>query len=127
MVGRTPATCPGRRWRRSAGAACSGRAGGPTHALAGARPAGGADRRDLSLFAVPLAQPGVSIEGFFPTIGLAACDVGELSLDTRVPADALLGATGMGLAYVTRLLQFERLSICAQLLSSARTALGLAA
>jgi alkylation response protein AidB-like acyl-CoA dehydrogenase len=101
--------------------------GGSTHVLVLARPGDHLDARDLSLFVVPLDRPGVSIDGFFPAMGLSACDVGQLTLDTVVPASALLGSPGMGLAYLSRLLQFERLSICAQLLTGARAALGLAA
>jgi len=101
--------------------------GGASYALVLARVAGRPDARDLSLFAVALDRPGACVDGYFPAAGLAACDVGELSLDVLVPHDALLGAPGMGLAYLSRLLQFERLSICAQLLTGARMTLGLAA
>jgi alkylation response protein AidB-like acyl-CoA dehydrogenase len=100
--------------------------GGATHALVLARLRDRLDARDLSLFVVPLGEPGATVEGFFPAVGLAACDVGEVSLDVVLPEDALLGSSGMGLAYLSRLLQFERLSICAQLLTGARAALGLA-
>ncbi|SCG54300.1 acyl-CoA dehydrogenase family protein [Micromonospora halophytica] len=100
--------------------------GAATHLLAVARVAGSGPR-DLALFLVPLDAPGVRIEGFFATAGLRSCDVGEVSLDTPLGPQALLGAPGMGLAYASRLLQFERLSICAQLLTAGRMALGLAA
>ncbi len=100
--------------------------GGATHLLALNRVAGNGPR-DLALFLVPLDAPGVRIEGFFSTAGLRSCDVGEVSYDVRLGPDALLGAPGMGLAYANRLLQFERLSICAQLLTAGRMAVGLAA
>ncbi|SCL14742.1 citronellyl-CoA dehydrogenase [Micromonospora nigra] len=100
--------------------------GGATHLLAVARVAGSGPR-DLALFLVPLATPGVCVEGFFATAGLRSCDVGEVSFDVPLGPGALLGAPGMGLAYASRLLQFERMSICAQLLTAGRMALGLAA
>src|SRR5207253_5497065 len=100
--------------------------GAATHLLAVAR-VDGSGPRDLALFLVPLDAPGVRVEGFFATAGLRSCDVGEVDLDTTLGPEALLGAPGMGLAYASRLLQFERLSICAQLLTAGRMALGLAA
>src|SRR5262249_34078962 len=41
--------------------------------------------------------------------------------------DALLGRAGLGLAYASHLLSFERISMCAQLLAGAEFALRLAA
>ncbi|MFC6082769.1 acyl-CoA dehydrogenase family protein [Sphaerisporangium aureirubrum] len=81
---------------------------------------------DLSLFLLPLDHPGVTIDGFFDTMGLHGCDVGQVTFDAELPADALLGNHGVGLLYATHLLQFERLAICAQLIASAATALRLA-
>jgi alkylation response protein AidB-like acyl-CoA dehydrogenase len=52
--------------------------------------------------------------------------VGQVTFDTQLPADALLGTAGLGLLYASHLLQFERISICAQLLTGAETALRLA-
>jgi alkylation response protein AidB-like acyl-CoA dehydrogenase len=101
--------------------------GGASHILVLARPGDGLDPADLSLFIVPLEAPGVSVDGYFPAMGLEACDVGQVSLDTALPADAMLGMPGMGVAYLSRLLQFERLSICAQVTAGANAALGLAA
>lgn len=101
--------------------------GGATHVVVLARLSDRLDTRDLSLFVVPLGAPGVTIDGYFPALGLSACDVGQVSLDVVVDSCALLGQPGMGLAYLSGLLQFERLSICAQLVTGARTALGLAA
>lgn len=124
---RTSARRNGSSWRIQGRKRYISNLGGSSHVLVLARPEGHPNPRDLSLFVVPLGHPGVSLDGFFPAIGLAACDVGQLTLDTVVPGDALLGAPGMGLAYVSRLLLFERLSICAQLITGARTALGLAA
>jgi alkylation response protein AidB-like acyl-CoA dehydrogenase len=101
--------------------------GGATHLLVLAREPTRPPTHALSLFLVPLDAPGVRIDGFFATAGLRSCDVGEVSFDVVLGRDALLGASGMGLLYATRLLQFERISICAQLIEAARIALGLAA
>ncbi|MEU9333227.1 acyl-CoA dehydrogenase family protein [Streptomyces sp. NPDC048290] len=81
---------------------------------------------DLSLFLLPLDHPGVSIDGFFDTVGMHGCDVGQITFDVMLPHDALLGRPGIGLLYATHLLQFERLAICAQLTAAADTALRLA-
>jgi len=98
--------------------------GSATHAIVLAR----TDQRanDLSLFVVPLDTPGVVIDGFFDTSGVRSCDVGQISLDADLQPDALLGSPGLGLLYASHLLQFERLAICAALVSAAEQALALA-
>jgi alkylation response protein AidB-like acyl-CoA dehydrogenase len=98
--------------------------GSATHAVVLARADPGPS--DLSLFVVPLDAPGVSIDGFFDTSGVQSCDVGQLSLDVGLPADALLGRRGLGLLYASHLLQFERLAISALLLGAAEQSLALA-
>jgi alkylation response protein AidB-like acyl-CoA dehydrogenase len=100
--------------------------GGASHVLMLARPDSASDPGDLGLFIVPLDAPGVTIERYFDAAGIAACDVGEVSLDTVLPADAVLGNPGLGMMYATHLLHFERISICAQLLASAELSLRLA-
>lgn len=100
--------------------------GGASHVLTLARPDTASDASDLGLFIVPLAAPGVTIERYFDAVGIAACDVGQFSFDTVVPADAVLGKPGLGMMYATYLLNFERISICAQLLASAELSLRLA-
>jgi alkylation response protein AidB-like acyl-CoA dehydrogenase len=100
--------------------------GGASHVLVLARTATAARAADLSLFIVPLSNPGVAIDGFFHAVGIRACDVGQVSFDTHLPPDALLGHAGLGLPYVSHLLGFERISICAQLLAAAQDALRLA-
>lgn len=99
--------------------------GGTTHGLVLARLAGRGER-NLALFVLPWRAGGVRVHGFFEATGLRSCDVGEASFDVELPRHALLGTEGLGLAYANRLLQFERLSICAQLLAGARQALRLA-
>jgi alkylation response protein AidB-like acyl-CoA dehydrogenase len=101
--------------------------GGATHVLVLARPERARGSGDLALFVVPLDAPGVTVDGFFDAVGIHACDVGQVTLDADVPGEALLGQPGLGLLYASHLLQFERISICAQLLTSAERAIRLAA
>ncbi|MGD0603362.1 MAG: acyl-CoA dehydrogenase [Streptosporangiaceae bacterium] len=100
--------------------------GSATHVLVLARDSKSSAANDLSLFIVPTDVPGVSIDGFFDMVGLQECDVGQASFHVDLPGSALLGRRGLGLLYVTHLLQFERLSICAQLIAAAESALDLA-
>ncbi|CUU59644.1 citronellyl-CoA dehydrogenase [Parafrankia irregularis] len=100
--------------------------GSASHAIVTARASDSADADDLSLFVLPLDLPGVSVDGFFDTAGVQACDVGQISFNVELPSGALLGSPGMGLLYASHMLQFERLAICAQLHSAAETALNLA-
>lgn len=124
---RTTAVRSGQGWRVRGRKSYVSNLGGASHILVLARPGDGLEPADLSMFVVPLDAPGVSVDGFFPAMGLEACDVGQVTIDTTVPADGLLGMPGMGVAYLSRLLQFERLSICAQVTAGANAALGLAA
>jgi alkylation response protein AidB-like acyl-CoA dehydrogenase len=101
--------------------------GGATHGLVLARPEQARGAGDLALFVVPLDAPGVTVDGYFDAVGIRSCDVGQLTLDADLPGDALLGQPGLGLLYASHLLQFERISICAQLLTSAERAIRLAA
>jgi alkylation response protein AidB-like acyl-CoA dehydrogenase len=101
--------------------------GSATHAVVLARAGDAEGVADLSLFVVPLDTPGAVIDGYFDTSGVRACDVGQLSLDVRLPEDALLGSAGLGLLYASHLLQFERLAICVLLLAAAERALTLGA
>lgn len=100
--------------------------GSATHAVVLVRAQGAVRADDLSLFVLPLDLPGVRVDGFFDTSGVRSCDVGQITFDTAVPKDALLGSQGLGLLYASHLLQFERVAICAQLLTAAQTALDLA-
>jgi alkylation response protein AidB-like acyl-CoA dehydrogenase len=100
--------------------------GGASHVLMLARPDTASDASDLGLFIMPLDAPGVTVERYFDAVGIAACDVGEVSFDTVLSADAALGNPGLGMMYATHLLNFERISICAQLLASAELSLRLA-
>jgi alkylation response protein AidB-like acyl-CoA dehydrogenase len=97
-----------------------------THALVVARSLAEPEGRDLSLFLVPLSDPGVVVEGYYEKLGLASCPIGDLTFDCELPDDALLGPPGTALLQVTRVLQLERISISAQLIAAARLSLGLA-
>jgi alkylation response protein AidB-like acyl-CoA dehydrogenase len=101
--------------------------GAASHVLVLARLDDARHAADLSIFIVPLDHPGVSLDGFFPVVGVRACDVGQVTIDAELAPAALLGRPGLGLAYASHLLSFERISICAQLLATADTALRLAA
>jgi alkylation response protein AidB-like acyl-CoA dehydrogenase len=123
---RTTATAVPGGWRVQGCKRYVSNLGGASHVLVLARPDTATRPGDLGLFIVPLDDPGVTVDGFFDAVGIPACDVGQVSLDVRLPSDALLGNPGLGLLYATHLLHFERFSICAQLLASAQTALRLA-
>jgi alkylation response protein AidB-like acyl-CoA dehydrogenase len=101
--------------------------GSATHALVLARADAAREAAELCLFVVPVDAPGVTVDGFFDSSGVRSCDVGQLTMDVRLPAQALLGSRGLGLLYASHLLQFERLAICALLLGGAEWALQLAA
>ena len=118
---------PGGGWRLTGAKRYVSNLGGATHAVVLARVAGRPRSSDLALLLLPLDAPGVEVTGFFPTVGLRSCDVGAMRIDTELQPDALLGAPGLGLAYASRLLQFERIAICVQLVAGAGRALRLAA
>jgi alkylation response protein AidB-like acyl-CoA dehydrogenase len=101
--------------------------GQASHVLVLARIHDAKQASDQGIFVAPLEHPGVRVDGFIRMVGARACDVGQLTLDAELPADALLGRAGLGLAYTSHLLSFERISICAQLLAGAEFALRLAA
>jgi alkylation response protein AidB-like acyl-CoA dehydrogenase len=101
--------------------------GSATHVLVLARADSAREAAELCLFVVPVDAPGVTIDGFFDSSGVRSCDVGQLTMDVRLPPHALLGSRGLGLLYASHLLQFERLAICSLLLSGAEWALELAA
>jgi alkylation response protein AidB-like acyl-CoA dehydrogenase len=123
---RTTATPAGCGWRLRGCKRYISNVGAASHVLVLARPGETEEAGDLGLFVVPLDGPGVRLDGFFDTVGVHDCDVGQITIDTELPADALLGNAGLGLLYASHLLQFERISICAQLLTGARMALRLA-
>jgi alkylation response protein AidB-like acyl-CoA dehydrogenase len=113
-------------WRLSGRKRYVSNIGGASHVLMLARTDAPGNADALGLFVVPLDNPGVTVDGFFDAVGIAACDVGQVSFDTVVPADAVLGRPGLGMLYATHLLHFERISICTQVLAMAELSLRLA-
>jgi alkylation response protein AidB-like acyl-CoA dehydrogenase len=124
---RTTAAADGGGWRLRGCKRYVSNVGEASHVLVLARLEDARHASDLSIFIVPLDSPGVRIDGFFAAVGVQACDVGQVTIDAALSPDALLGRAGLGLAYASQLLSFERISICAQLLTTAQTALRLAA
>jgi alkylation response protein AidB-like acyl-CoA dehydrogenase len=96
-------------------------AGTATHMLCVARSDEG-----LLTFVLPVAGPGVTIEGFYPKLGTNGCDAALLRIDADVPAAAQLGARGAGMVAVQRALELERVAVSAQMILFARRAQGLA-
>ncbi|GAB7101783.1 acyl-CoA dehydrogenase family protein [Streptomyces phaeofaciens JCM 4814] len=96
-------------------------AGTATHMLCVTRAEG-----DLLAFILPIAQPGVTVEGFYPKLGTNGCDAALLRIDTEVPDTARLGARGSGMVGVQRALELERVAVSAQLIQAARQAQGVA-
>jgi alkylation response protein AidB-like acyl-CoA dehydrogenase len=96
-------------------------AGCATHMLALAKVSGA-----LSLFLVPLDEPGVSVKGFFGTLGVRSADTAAVQLDVHLGQDAIIGKPGNGMFFVLKLLDFERIAAAAGLVAAARFALDLA-
>ncbi len=113
-------------WRLSGCKRYVSNVGQASHVLVLSRTHSARDTDDLGIFIVPLVHPGVRVDGFIRMVGARACDVGQITIDAELPADALLGRAGLGLAYASHLLSFERISISAQLIASAEFALRLA-
>lgn len=93
-------------------------AGVATHAIVFAT-VEGTRREALGAFLVSLNAPGVERVGYFPTLGLLASDTTHLRLDTFVPSHRCVGSPGRGLVVLMGCLQFERVSVSAQLLAAA--------
>ncbi len=79
----------------------------------------------LTLFVVPLDEPGVTIVGGFDKLGTSAAEACHLTFDVSVPASAVVGPIGGGLPFVTRCLWFERIAVSAQLVATMRHGLRL--
>lgn len=95
-----------------------------THALVLARTAESASRHVIAI--VPLDSEGVTRIGAFDKMGTKGVDAGHVQLDLDLPDEALLGAVGSGLGLMMRLLCYERLAVCSQLLGGTRYAVRLA-
>ncbi len=89
-----------------------------------ARTGQGRSATAFSLLIVPAGTPGFSRGRQLDKVGLHAQDTAELIFeDTRVPADALLGAEGGGFKHLMDNLPMERLSIAYMGLAAAEAAL----
>jgi len=83
-------------------------------------------RRDgVSLFLVDTNTEGVEIQKM-DKLGHRAMETGDVFLDCKLPADALIGEPGKGMSYIMRLLEGGRISHAARSLGVARGALDLA-
>jgi alkylation response protein AidB-like acyl-CoA dehydrogenase len=100
-------------------------AGRATHALVLAK--GGLGAAGFTLFLVPLDHPGVTVTGFFRTLGMRSVDTGAIELDTALPDQMVVGPPGAGLGMMLRMLDFERLAAATGLVAGARHTLRLAA
>lgn len=100
-------------------------AGRATHVLVLAKT--DASRRGPCLFCVPLDRPGVTVRGFFETLGVRSADTTALSIDTVLEPTDIVGRPGAGLLMTLTLLDFERLAAAAALVAGAESALKLAA
>ncbi len=97
-----------------------------THALVLARGPDLPPGRNLCLVVVPLAGPGVEVTGSYPKLGGDDCDASEVLFDVDLAGDAVLGRPGLGLVYVMKALQQERIAVSAQLVAATRASLRLA-
>jgi alkylation response protein AidB-like acyl-CoA dehydrogenase len=77
----------------------------------------------LALAIVP--RSGLRVEKVLETTGMRSLETVRLSIDAQLPADAVLGRPGLGLAAVSFGLTHERLAIAAQTLGGAELALDL--
>lgn len=97
-----------------------------THALALACAPDLPVGRNLCLVVVPMDTSGVEVTGSYPKMGGRDCDTSHLVFDAELGDDAVLGSPGLGLIYIMKALQQERIAVSAQLVSSARASLRLA-
>ncbi len=73
----------------------------------------------ISAFLVPLDRPGITVGAEIPKGGLQACPFSTLRFDgCQVPADALLGGLGAGMAIFTSAVEAERAFLYASELGS---------
>lgn len=77
----------------------------------------------VAVIAVPTAQ--VSVQRPYDKVGAGPLDTAAVSIDTWVPADALVARAGTGLAAVSWGLAHERMSIAGQIAASCQRAIGI--
>lgn len=76
---------------------------------------------DLSMFIVDFDRPGVTVSQSFDKLGLRTTPLCEITFtDCRVPASALLGAPGAGMAIFNAAIEWERSFVLASALGTMR-------
>jgi len=83
----------------------------------------GEGRYDFSVLLIPNDTPGLEIQKMDTLVRRSLGTTSLFMDDLRLPRDALLGTVGEGWKYIGEHLNFERLSIAASQIGSARTAL----
>jgi len=83
----------------------------------------GADQREISAFFVDLHSPGVEVVGGYKTMAGQSHTADIVLRDARVPASALIGAPGRGLALALGRITVNRLLHCPAMLGLAQVAL----
>lgn len=119
------ATQTGEKWHLRAEKRFITNAGRGTHVLVLANSVTG--RQGPCLFCVPLDRPGVTVRGFYQTLGVRSADTAALSIDTTLTSADLIGRPGAALLVTLTLLDFERLAAAEALLAGAEKAIRLAA
>lgn len=86
-----------------------------------ARSGGNGNVADLSMFIVELDQPGITVSQPYDKLGLRTSPLCEIAFtDCRVPASALLGGPGAGMAVFNAGIEWERSFILASALGTMR-------
>lgn len=118
------ATQTGDKWHLQAEKRFITNLGSGTHVLVLANSVTGS--KGLCLFCVPLDRPGVTIRGFYETLGVRSAGNAAFSIDTTLTSSDLIGRPGSGLLIALTLLDFERLAAAAALVAEAKCAIRLA-
>ncbi len=96
------------------------------HMIAVARSADdGSSHGNNVVIAVPMDSPGVVVGERYRKLSAGPLDTAPVSIDTGVPAEALIARPGTGLAVISWGLAHERLSVAAQVASACDLMLGI--
>jgi alkylation response protein AidB-like acyl-CoA dehydrogenase len=80
---------------------------------------------NVVVVAVPLDDPGVSVQTPYRKVGAGPLATAAVHIDTWVPADALVARAGTGLAAISWGLAHERMSVAGQVASNCQRLLGI--
>ena len=80
---------------------------------------------NVVVVAVPLNDPGVTVQRPYNKVGAGPLDTAAVHIDTWVPADALVARAGIGLAAISWGLAHERMSVAGQIAASCQRVLGI--